>query len=224
MKQVVGTVTIGQSPRVDVVPEIAAILGDSVEIREAGALDGMNRQEITALAPQKGDYVLVTRLADGSSVQVAERHITPRIVERIRSHFDNGVSLVLLLCTGEFPSFESGGLLIRPQNVLFNAVQAVAEGRRLGVLTPSPDQIPQSEHRWKEASGTVKSVAASPYVEAEASVKRAALELKAWGTELTILNCIGYTQEMKETVRHLTGAPAITGRGIAARMVRELLG
>ena len=81
MSVIIGTVTIGQAPRTDVGPEVAEIHGPDVEIREAGALDGMTTEEIAKLAPRKGDYVLVTRLADGSSVQVAEQHITPRIVE-----------------------------------------------------------------------------------------------------------------------------------------------
>ena len=117
MERIVGTITIGQSPRTDVIPELSAILGD-VTIREAGALDGLSQEEIAELAPKCGDYVLVTRLADGSSVKVAERHITPRIVGKIKEQFQAGVSLVLLLCTGEFPEFPEGGLLIRPQRVL----------------------------------------------------------------------------------------------------------
>ena len=37
----VGLITVGQSPRSDVVPDMAAILGGDVEILEAGALDGL---------------------------------------------------------------------------------------------------------------------------------------------------------------------------------------
>ena len=44
MKHTIGTVTIGQSPRIDVVPEIAAILGDNIIINEAGALDGLSKR------------------------------------------------------------------------------------------------------------------------------------------------------------------------------------
>ena len=64
----IGLVTIGQSPRSDVVPDMATILGPGVEIREAGALDGLARSEIDALAPTGDDEILVTRLRDGSSV------------------------------------------------------------------------------------------------------------------------------------------------------------
>ena len=48
----VGLITVGQSPRSDVVPDMAAILGGDVEILEAGALDGLSREQIAPLAPE----------------------------------------------------------------------------------------------------------------------------------------------------------------------------
>ena len=41
MKPVLGAVTIGQSPRVDLVPELMEMLGGNVTIKEAGALDDL---------------------------------------------------------------------------------------------------------------------------------------------------------------------------------------
>ncbi|GAB1486503.1 AroM family protein [Aminivibrio sp.] len=224
MEKIIGTVTIGQSPRVDIVPEISAILGPDVKIAEAGALDGLTKEQIAEFAPVKGDYVLVTRLADGSSVQIAEHYITPLIRKKIQGHFDRGIPLVFLLCTGEFPGFDTAGLLIRPQKVLFNAVSAVAEGMRLGILTPSPQQVEQSERRWKEASQTVLSVPASPYVDAMSSVEEGARKLKDWNVQISVLDCMGYTLAMQKRVREITGRPVILARGIAARTVAELIG
>jgi protein AroM len=66
-----GLVTIGQTPRTDVVPEMAEVLGPGIEIVERGALDGLDIQAITALAPGPGDEVLVTRLRGGAPVFVA---------------------------------------------------------------------------------------------------------------------------------------------------------
>src|SRR5206468_8993760 len=76
---IVGLVTIGQSPRVDVVPDMAAILGSGVTVRERGALDGLGRAEIAALAPRHGDDILVTGLADGTAAFVAKPHIVTRV-------------------------------------------------------------------------------------------------------------------------------------------------
>ncbi|TDY63100.1 protein AroM [Aminivibrio pyruvatiphilus] len=224
MKKVIGTVTIGQSPRTDVIPDVASILGPDIEIREAGALDGLSPEIIASFAPREGDYVLVTRLADGSSVQVAERHITPRIHEKIAEHFTGGIPVVLLLCTGEFPDFETGGLLIRPQKVLFNAVAAVAKGMRIGILTPSPEQVEQSEHRWGSLSPFVRAVPSSPYVNAMEAARAAAEELKEWKAEITVLDCIGYTLAIRSLVREITDRPALLARGVAASMVKELIG
>ncbi len=224
MKKVIGTVTIGQSPRTDVIPDVASILGPDIEIREAGALDGLSPEIIASFAPREGDYVLVTRLADGSSVQVAERHITPRIHEKIAEHFTGGIPVVLLLCTGEFPDFDTGGLLIRPQKVLFNAVAAVAKGMRIGILTPSPEQVEQSEHRWGSLSPFVRAVPSSPYVNAMEAARAAAEELKEWKAEITVLDCIGYTLAIRSLVREITDRPALLARGVAASMVKELIG
>ena len=60
MKYQVGTVTIGQAPRVDITPDLKTIIGDGIEIVEAGALDGLTKEQIAAMAPHEGDYVLVT--------------------------------------------------------------------------------------------------------------------------------------------------------------------
>ncbi len=40
----IGAITVGQSPRVDHIPEIQPILGDSVEIIQAGALTDFQRK------------------------------------------------------------------------------------------------------------------------------------------------------------------------------------
>ena len=97
LRPVVGLITIGQSPRVDVVPDMAELIGPGVEIREAGALDGLGRPQIDALAPGPGDDIFVTRLADGAPVFVAKRHITPRVVAKLAELERGGATLTALL-------------------------------------------------------------------------------------------------------------------------------
>ena len=69
----VGLITVGQSPRSDVVPDMAAILGGDVEILEAGALDGLSRAQIAPLAPEGDDEIIVTRLATARRSSSARR-------------------------------------------------------------------------------------------------------------------------------------------------------
>src|SRR5437870_4872709 len=51
MTKRVAFVTIGQTPRSDLVPEILARIGVPIEAVEFGALDGMSAAEIAAAAP-----------------------------------------------------------------------------------------------------------------------------------------------------------------------------
>jgi protein AroM len=61
----IGVVTAVQSPRSDVVPAMAAILGAGVRVLELGALDGpATMEELAAVARQAGDTPLVCRRRD----------------------------------------------------------------------------------------------------------------------------------------------------------------
>jgi len=59
MKAKVGIVMIGQSSRVDVVPEMKGILGPRVQVMEAGALNDLSLEEAKKMAPVADDYILV---------------------------------------------------------------------------------------------------------------------------------------------------------------------
>lgn len=48
-----GVVTIGQAPRVDLIPEIKPILGEDVKVVERGALDGLSLKEVEAFYPER---------------------------------------------------------------------------------------------------------------------------------------------------------------------------
>ena len=45
VKMKVGAITIGQSPRTDVVQELFPLMGEQVELIQAGALDGLTRHQ-----------------------------------------------------------------------------------------------------------------------------------------------------------------------------------
>lgn len=222
MTRKVGAITIGQSPRVDVVPEIKEILGDSIEVLEAGALDGLTCEEIAALAPGPGDYVLVTRLRDGSSVRIAEEKILPLMQARIDGVVAAGAEAVLLLCTGEFPPFSCRRLILKPQLILHHFTAAVATGRRLGVIVPDAGQVEETRKRWAGVGSDLAVEAASPYGPVDA-IWEAAARLQAWQAELIVLDCIGFNMSMKREINRRTGIPVILPRAVAARTLIELV-
>lgn len=216
----IGTITVGQTPRTDLIPEIAPILGASIEIIQMGGLDGLTREEIQAMTPAPGDHVLVSRLKDGSSVSFGESHILPRLEACVDQLNKDQVSLILFLCTGEFPdTFQADVPLIFPSKILTSIVSAV-HPRHLTVMTPAKEQLPQIHSKWAGCADSVCGLAVSPYDGAEA-VEAAARSIPK-DTDLIVLDCIGYTVEMKERVQALTGKSVLLPRTLAARVVKEL--
>lgn len=224
MKARIGAITIGQSPRNDVVPEMEAVLGAEVEVLQAGALDGLTRAQIGELLPGPGDLVLVSRLNDGSSVKLGESRILPLLQGCIAKLEAAGAELILLICTGQFPAkFESGKPLICPQPILHAVTAKLAFRGKIGVMNPDRDQLRQAAAIWGKSATTVEAVAGSPYGDLE-EVVRAAGVLKEKDVDLIVLDCIGYSLSMKNIVREITGKPVILPRTLIARIIREMLG
>jgi protein AroM len=220
----IGAVTIGQSPRTDVVGDFLGAVGAPVELLQRGALDGLSREEIAALAPAEGDYVLVTRLRDGTEVKVAESRIRERMAEAVRFLENEGVSLVVLFCTGEFPGLVSRGILLRPDALLNRVVGALIGNGRLGVCVPAAEQIPAMTGKWKGVGRDCVCVPVSPYTAPLSDFKVAAAELAARGADLVVMDCIGYSREMKEAVGAVIGVPVVLPRTFLGRIAGELLG
>jgi protein AroM len=222
---IVGLVTIGQSPRVDVVPDMAAILGSGVTVRERGALDGLGRAEIAALAPRPGDDILVTRLADGTAAFVAKRHIVSRVQAAIGELERAGVTMTALLCTGAFPPLEARHLLVMPHQVLLGMLRALRWPGRLGIVTPSLAHVPQTESRWRDDGFDPVVVPLSPYEEqGQAALERVAQAFRAAHTGLVAMDCMGFRRETRDELRRLTGTAVLLANLLVARVVAEACG
>ena len=222
---IVGMITIGQSPRSDVVPDMVEILGPGVEIRERGALDGLSPREIATLAPKPDDDLLVTRLADGSSVFVAKRHMVARVQALIDELETGGVTMTALLCTGAFPRFRSRRPFVEPQEVLLGLLRGLSWEGRLGVLTPSVPHVPQTDARWRAAGFDPVVVPLSPYEEEDpAALHAARLALSEGQAGLVVMDCIGFRRKTRDTLQRELGVPVLVANLLVARVVAELCG
>jgi len=225
LRPVVGLVTIGQSPRTDVVPEMAAVMGPGVEVREAGALDGLSRAAIAALAPTGDDEILVTRLADGTPVFVGKQKIVGHVEARIAALERGGAGLTALLCTGAFPPLGATRPLIQPQPVLLGTLRGLRWSGRLGVLTPSVPHVPQTEARWRRDGFDPVVFPLSPYEEEDAAaLARAAGALREAGAGLVVMDCMGFRRKTRNELRALTGVPVLLANLLVARVIAELTG
>lgn len=215
----VGLITIGQSPRTDTTPEIRSHLPSSVDIVESGALDGYaGRDEVLAgLAPTADEPVYVTKLRDGTSVTISKAAVLDLVGDRI-DEVQSSVDAIGLLCTGSFPQYDATVPVFAPSELLHAWVTALGFDA-VGVLMPKPEQAGQTDDKWGEFE--IYHEAASPY-DADADLAAAARSLGG-RVEVIVMDCIGYTEAMKQEVRTASDTPVLLGRSVLARTLAEVV-
>jgi protein AroM len=224
-RPVVGLVTIGQSPRVDVVPEMAAVIGPGVDVREAGALDGLSPAQIAALGPTGDDEILVTRLRDGAAVFLGKAKIVGLVEQRIAALERGGATLTALLCTGAFPRLRAGRLLLQPHPVLLGTLRGLSWPGPLGILTPSVPHVPQTEARWRRDGFDPVVAPLSPYEEEDpAALIRAAGAMRDAGAGLVVMDCMGFRRKTRDELSALAGVPVLLANLLLARVITEVCG
>lgn len=219
--------TIGQAPRDDVVPDMEAVLGPSVQFVQYGALDGMDVQAIRALRPQDGDVVLATRLRDGREVRLAHDRVTPLLRRAMNRACEESAELAVILCTGTFDKGEIGGdiPIMNADVVLTHTVAALAADRNLLIVCPDRNQVQDMEARWGTIAPRAHVVAASPYGPRDAFkeiIKGVAgaseLQPQHW---LAVLDCVGYDLEHQRALSQITPLSSVIPRLAIAHLLSQ---
>ncbi|MCX7766788.1 MAG: AroM family protein [Candidatus Sumerlaeia bacterium] len=136
MQKKIGLITIGQSPREDIIADMKKILCSGVRIIERGALDSLTREEILLLKPAQNDCPLITRLKDKSTVVVSKQKIFPLIQKQITALEKQNVDLITLLCTENFRGLKTRKPLILPAKILPGVISnAYCSGTSNSTLT-----------------------------------------------------------------------------------------
>lgn len=219
----IAAITVGQSPRTDMVSDIAPLL-PGVEILQFGALDGLTPAEIRReFGPDPGEAPVTTKLADGTPVEFSDRKILGRLQDCITRAEAAGASAILMLCTGAFPAFRSQIPVLQPTALVRAFVTGTLRGRRLGVLSPAAGKMQAAHIFWHdEGAGLIACAAALPYGDMD-TVLAAAESLKAQGAAVILLDCMGFSRAQKRLVAEATGLEVILPRTVSARALAEIL-
>jgi protein AroM len=193
-------VTIGQTPRTDLVPEMASWMGGAIDVVEYGALDELNRREIDELAPTAADQRLVTRLRDGSEVIVKKEWMRDRLQELLTRLSREDFLVIVLLCTGHFEGLRVNHLFLEAQ-----------------VMVPLAEQMRELHVRSRNDQ-TLRLSYTSPY--AKGRLEEAAHDLA--DVDLIVMHCMGYTESMRRTVADISGRPTLLARRLVATAVAQL--
>src|SRR5690348_16364766 len=102
-ERVLGTLTIGQAPRADVVPIIDRHVPEGVRRIHRGVLDGLSDAEIAArYLAEPGEAALVTRLNDGRVVELSRSRMRDGAEQALKRLEADSCDVILILCTGTF--------------------------------------------------------------------------------------------------------------------------
>lgn len=217
-----GLVTIGQSPRNDVV---ASMFGDSPPacMLQAGALDDLSYEHIHELAPLPAEQVLVTRLRSGQEVVVAKERIIAHMRRAVQRLEASGVSVICVLCTGSFPQLGSSRRVLFPDRIVTAVVDSVVQSGVLGVLMPHNDQADAMRSKWCRVDRDVALATVSPYSRPD-SLEHAIGSLNEAGVDAMVMDCMGYDRGMQVQVRELTDVPVLLANGVVSAVLREAVG
>jgi len=223
MARKLGLITVGRSPREDMREPLLKWLPDDVEIMEAGALDGATLDQVAEMAPQGDDYVIVSRWEPGHEVKVAKKHLVPLVQQCIDTFEERGADVNLVMCTGAFPDLTHQKMLVLPQQVIYHTLMAAGARGKLGMTIPTAEQRGTSTGKWRELGFDILAEPLSAYESDLEQTAEAAKKLAAFGPDLVLMDCFGYSEEQRACVREIVGAPTILSQMLVARVLGELV-
>ncbi|WP_127520007.1 AroM family protein [Mesorhizobium sp. Z1-4] len=213
-------ITLGQSPRQDLLPDLRDGLGVQATISEIGLLDSLSDSEIGEFLTETGHATVVARLASGSWVNLSRRKISKLVDDRLAAIAKSDFELVVLMSTGIFREFESTCPTVNAQRALDAAVISLAaEGDTVGIVFPLERQIDEVEMPALSLFDTRYAYAAHQDIE---ELTKAAVSLK--DCAYIVLNSVGYRESDRLTIAQLTGKPVILPRRIVMNSIRLILG
>lgn len=219
MPKSIAFLTIGQTPRTDLVPELLRWIPDSVDVVEVGALDGLDAAEIAALAAEPGDERLVTRLRGGGQTVLRKAWVTERLQQMLDDLGAAQHDAVVLLCTGEFTDLTAEGLFLDAQQMVDHGAAALCHrAARVGIVLPLAEQAGDVSFRPRDGQETVVTHA-SPYDGdrfAEAGRELA-------DTDVVIMHCMGYTEDQRDAVAAASGRPVLLARRLVAAALAQIV-
>lgn len=196
-------ITIGESPRDDVIPELLTIVGKNLPYREIGLIDGIAPYAYT---PYSADDLLVSKRKDGNIAYISHRWVREKLS---KMKFDE---LTVLLCTAEFDSDK----LILPYKVIDAFFHALPRFQSATIVVPEKDQCEYAKKRWANMAQEVNCVSFSPY-------EKRKMDLDLTNQQLIYLDCIGFTLEHERLFRERTRGFVLSARKILGNYLRALL-
>lgn len=204
--KLIGALTIGQSPRPDLVEPLWQYLPADCQVMEAGGLNGLSASQIPPIT--EGVYPLTTRLQDGSSVMVEESFLLPRLQQALDHLETRGAVASILLCAGTFSGLQGTRPLFKPFVVGSIVLQALGL-KSLGLIAPIKEQVAPIRRRWKTAGFEPTVWTAALSKQDRQFKQQLAVQIETYGLECIVLDYVGHPAQTVTLLQQNTTLPVI---------------
>jgi len=210
----VAFLTIGQSPREDIMTDIRRYL-KGIEYVVYGVLDGLTLEEIEKeFKPLPNEFAYVSRLRDGSEVKLSKSKVSMKLQELVNK-IEESVDLLVILCTGDF-NLKSRKPIIYPSKALIDKVRSLSP-KTIGVVVPLESQVSMARKRWGNVAKIIDIVVWSPYSGTIEDLIDLAHSIES--AEVIVMDCLGYSVKHKVILENATHKKVIIPREVIAEVI-----
>jgi protein AroM len=197
--------------------------GELADCTVVGALDGISHKGLIAMMPRGDEPRIITELADGRTAIVRRAELETLLQTRVAGLAARGARLILLLCTGEFPTLTSPVPALFPSSVVNGLVAStVPRGSRIGVLVPLVEQAEAARGHWTSQGYEAHVLVASPFADPLA-FETALQPLVGTTPSLIVMDCFAYTRLHRELVRKQTDALVVLPQELVITFALQLV-
>ncbi len=197
-------ITLGESPRVDIVPELIKIIGKDFDYREIGLLDDVS--DYKSIFPKSDDDLYVSRLNNGEQVKLSKKWAKNKIQNMNLS----GNSVIL--CTGDFENINA----IQPSKTVKWFFKSFLKINKMAIVCPLKEQIESLCTRWDSFAEEVDYYYYSPYDNKGVFPQKR-------NYDFIYLDCMGYTLEHERVIGRNLNASIVSARKILGNFLRCLI-
>lgn len=191
-------ITIGQTPRDDLLLPYEEILS-LVDYQMVGVLDGMREEDIP---PSTGVYPLITKLSNGTFIQVEKEYLEKKMEQLIEHIEANGSKAIVLLCAGDF-DVHSNLPILQPNRIAPFYMKQFTKKKTLGVVIPISNQQTAAYSKWNHYGFMCKTLTIP--------MNSTSLNEEDWNEwsqdesfDMILFDCAGYSPNIIEESRKLT--------------------
>lgn len=202
----IGALSIGQSPRPDLLEPLQQMLPD-YKLVERGALDDLTESDLSGA--DQAQYPLGTRMRDGKVVMVDEAFLSPLVQNAVDWLEAHGVVATILLCAGPFAAVHSNRPLFNPFDIACSSLHSLGI-RQIGVVCPVAAQRFATERKWLEKGFMPTVWVVSPDSSGEQMGRQLAREIgDASDLQCLVLDYVGYTRKQLNSVQSAVSLPVL---------------